>query len=316
MSKKIEYACGEVVGDYGVIYLQELEPYRGKTSSNNKRRARFKCPFCGSEFDCVIESVKRNLTKSCGCQRKVASGHVLDLTGQRFGRLVALTPFSEPRKNKRPLRKWICKCECGNIISVPTDRLTSGHTKSCGCLVNDTSRTVHTKDITGIRSGLLVARYRLDKQDERGNYYWHCSCDCGRFIEVRTTDILTHRISSCGCEISRGETLVKDILNKENISFETQYVFTDCINPQTGARLKFDFYLPDYNCCIEYDGTQHFQECQWTKSEGLEKIQTRDKIKNIFCSSNNIRLIRIPYTDYGILDSNYIISRLHRKGED
>ena len=54
-----------------------------------------------------------------------------DLTGQRFGRLVAIEP-TEKRKNKHIV--WKCACDCGNFVIVPSSNLLSGRTKSCGCL--------------------------------------------------------------------------------------------------------------------------------------------------------------------------------------
>lgn len=44
-----------------------------------------------------------------------------------------------------------------------------------------------------------------------------------------------------------------------NVSFEKEKTFIDCVNPKTNFLLRFDFYLPDYNIIIEYDGEQHFK---------------------------------------------------------
>lgn len=63
---------------------------------------------------------------------------------------------------------------------------------------------------------------------------------------------------SCGCLNSKGEEKITQILLKLNIIFYKEYQFIDCINPKTNTKLRFDFYLPDYNCCIEYDGKQHY----------------------------------------------------------
>lgn len=54
----------------------------------------------------------------------------LDLTGQRFGSLVALSK-AESRKGKT---YWLCRCDCGNEKEIQTGHLTSGVTTSCGCL--------------------------------------------------------------------------------------------------------------------------------------------------------------------------------------
>lgn len=54
-----------------------------------------------------------------------------DLIGERFGKLVVL---EESGKNKRKEILWLCRCDCGKELLVPTYSLTSGNTKSCGCI--------------------------------------------------------------------------------------------------------------------------------------------------------------------------------------
>lgn len=54
-----------------------------------------------------------------------------NISGQRFGKLTAVTP-TDQRKNKRVV--WECKCDCGNTVYLPISYLTTGDTKSCGCL--------------------------------------------------------------------------------------------------------------------------------------------------------------------------------------
>lgn len=58
----------------------------------------------------------------------------LNLTNQRFGRLVAIEPAGS---NSQGNAMWRCLCDCGNEIVVNSQRLKSGHTKSCGCLGHD-----------------------------------------------------------------------------------------------------------------------------------------------------------------------------------
>ena len=65
-----------------------------------------------------------------------------DLTGQRFGRLVALKP-TEKRKGKNIV--WHCICDCGNVCIVNTGTLGEGTTQSCGCLRREKSRELNTK---------------------------------------------------------------------------------------------------------------------------------------------------------------------------
>ena len=94
-------------------------------------------------------------------------------------------------------------------------------------------------------------------------------------------------------------------MSELKIFFIKQKSFNNCRNPKTNKKLFFDFYLPDYNCCIEYDGVQHFEESSLC-SDTLEERQYRDNIKNQYCKDNNIKLIRIPYTDFKILNIEYL----------
>jgi len=97
------------------------------------------------------------------------------------------------------------------------------------------------------------------------------------------------------CNVSKGELRIKKILEEEKIKYIQQHSFPDCKNK---FPLKFDFYLPKLNVCIEYDGYQHFQP-HWGDHSGKNFIKTkeRDEIKNKYCTENNIKLIRITDTN-------------------
>jgi len=112
-----------------------------------------------------------------------------------------------------------------------------------------------------------------------------------------------NHLKGCGCRFcneSKGEKEIVSYLNKLNIVYYRQYKFQDCININP---LPFDFYLPDYNLCIEYDGRQHFQNIDFFGGEqGLLENQKRDNIKTQYCIYNNIKLLRIRYNE-NILNS-------------
>lgn len=97
------------------------------------------------------------------------------------------------------------------------------------------------------------------------------------------------------CRMSHGERSVKRFLDENNILYESQKKFDECKNL---AKLPFDFYLPKFHVCIEYDGEQHF-EPRFTKSKksfsNFEKIKKNDSIKNKFCADNGMEILRIPY---------------------
>lgn len=102
--------------------------------------------------------------------------------------------------------------------------------------------------------------------------------------------------SGCGvCNESKGERIIKDSLTNENILFERQKTFIGCKYKRV---LPFDFYLKDYNICIEFDGLQHYKPIStWGGEKNFKYVKKRDKIKNEYCKHNGIKLYRIKYND-------------------
>ncbi len=108
--------------------------------------------------------------------------------------------------------------------------------------------------------------------------------------------------SSCPiCRESTGESSIRVFLEKHEIFFEREKMYPDCIDVK---KLKFDFYLPDFNICIEYDGIQHFKPVDvfGGREEFLQR-QKKDKIKNLYCEDKNINLIRISYLEKDNIES-------------
>ena len=83
------------------------------------------------------------------------------------------------------------------------------------------------------------------------------------------------------------------ILNDNNIDYIKEKTFINCKNKKY---LPFDFYLPEQNLLIEYDGLQHFKSINyWGGDAGFNLRQNNDNIKNNFAKNNNIGLLRIKY---------------------
>ena len=97
------------------------------------------------------------------------------------------------------------------------------------------------------------------------------------------------------CKLSYGEREIKNILDNKNIEYIRQKFFKDCIYKR---HLKFDFYLPNYNLCIEFDGEQHFKKFRFEiNNDNLNIRKMKDKIKDEYCRIKNIHLLRIKYDD-------------------
>ena len=216
--------------------------------------------------------------------------------------------------------KGIFECsECGQHYETYISMVSAGGSRRCPACFKEFSRN-HAKeigkknrvDITNKRYGKLIALYPTDKRRSR-SVMWYCQCDCGGYAIVPKIDLECGNTVSCGCIKSKGEEKITKILNFLNISYDREKTFNECLSPK-GNKLKFDFYLPDYDCCIEYDGEQHFlgnSKRGFYDTEKILDLQNRDSIKTKYCETHGIYLIRIPYTDYDILNTDYLKEKLN-----
>lgn len=121
----------------------------------------------------------------------------------------------------------------------------------------------------------------LDIQCENGHEF---QMSFGNFVSG-------HRCPKCN--ISSGESEIKRVLDCLNLNYFREHKFSDCTDKQP---LRFDFYIPMYNICIEFDGKQHYEPIEFFGGESaLLDRQYKDILKNEYCENNDIRLLRIPY---------------------
>lgn len=119
----------------------------------------------------------------------------------------------------------------------------------------------------------------------------------------------------CENTISLGEQTIISILEKHKVTYYSQFRFDDCRNKYP---LPFDFYIPDKNTCIEFQGKQHYEPTQFggitieEANSNLKGVKKRDSIKSSYCKNNSINLILIPYWDFNnieeILDREKILA--------
>ncbi len=113
---------------------------------------------------------------------------------------------------------------------------------------------------------------------------------------------ITNRTGGSNCPIcssSRGEEAVRRFLENNSIKFSKEQTFEGC---RYIKLLRFDFYLPEYNLCVEFQGEQHYiASFGKTKEEAKQNFKIskkRDTIKRKYCKKNNIGLLEIPYWEF------------------
>jgi hypothetical protein len=146
---------------------------------------------------------------------------VIDLTGQRFGRLIVIERVEKPKNRKTKGSYWKCICDCGNEKIITSNNLKNGTTNSCGCLAKEllTKRNYKKnynkkkyRDLTGQRFGKLVVLEKI-KTVNKYDVIWKCKCDCGNFINVESYNLQSYHRKSCGC--LRGGKNIKDEIGKK-----------------------------------------------------------------------------------------------------
>jgi len=120
----------------------------------------------------------------------------LDLTGQRFGRLVAVS-FS--RVNQHQKRLWWWQCDCGQRKEINHSLVRRGRVSSCGCLAKELIAARQIKDITGQRFGRLVALRQTGRRIHGLNAEWEFLCDCGELTYTSGSAVKSGNTNSCGC---------------------------------------------------------------------------------------------------------------------
>lgn len=193
--------------------------------------------------------------------------HVIDLTNQRFGKLVVLErDFSGQKSKKRCF--WKCQCDCGNFSVVSSAHLRSGNIKSCGC--------ARYHDLTGMRFGRWTV---LERSNRTTSQLWLCKCDCGTIKKVQHTSLTNGASTSCGCY---QKEVTSKRLTTHNMSKTRLYnIYHDIIdrcNNEKNKRYK-DYGGRGIKVCVEWE--QSFCNFKnWSLSNGYDENLTIDRINN------------------------------------
>ena len=118
---------------------------------------------------------------------------------------------------------------------------------------------------------------------------------CGNIYEVKPTDFIDHQTRCPYCNSPKGEVIISKILDTLNVNYESQKTFSDL---KDKSYLSYDFYLPDQNILIEYQGLQHYEPIDHFGGDNKFAIQQKhDKLKSDYAKFHSYNLITVPYTE-------------------
>lgn len=264
-----------------------------------------KCDYCGREYTtqyALITKGRNILPKDacCHCASKKSNEVSLQKRANKYLGIaenvckekgyILLTTKNEYTDVKMPVT-FICPKHGEQTMSLEVLN------RGCGCLacaIEYRARKISLKEddvkeyIESVNDNKLLNPHEY-VNNHTCNLMIKCSCG-----NIYNTSFASYRdgaikCPSCSQKMSKGEECIKNFLDDNKVDFIQEKRFDDCCDIKP---LPFDFYLPNKNLIIEFDGQHHFYE---TGRGNYETTKKHDVIKNQYCKDNNIDLLRIPY---------------------
>lgn len=271
---------------------------------NNKTPILIKHSECGKEF---LKIPKDMISKKSGCP--YCFGNKKILYNEEWVKENTPLPYHYVKNYMAMKQKCVFYCDnCKTEFEQMPSRLINQHIYGCNCC--RTKKKTHTDFINELEEKtkqdytFLSAYINTDTKIKIQHNV------CKTIFELEPDKFL-HRYHQEYCPIcyykkSKGEIKISTALNELKINYQKEYNFKDL------PKLRFDFYLPDLNTCIEFDGKQHYEINNFFGGEeAFKKLKENDILKNCFCISNNIILYRIPYND--IDNIYYILNQIFKE---
>ena len=297
------------MGDEIYVKTEDLSP-------SSKEIVNVKCDYCGKIYTAVYrnilngrKNIKKDSCKKCvGCKcgeitfEKRQNDYYERLLEKCEENGYKLLSGKSAIKNNKTYINYLCPKH--GVHSMRIANFLSG--KKCpDCARDNLQKTFSLSEdeiINGISEcgGIL-----LNPEDYINNRTKNLRIICPECRKGFTTSyvLFTQHGGQVCPECSKnaesiGEKKVRYYLETNNINYRQNYWFPDCrdINP-----LPFDFYLPDQNKIIEFDGRQHYGSTTFFH-HSQEMTPIHDKMKNEYCKNKGIELLRIPYWNINKVD--------------
>ena len=304
------YRETERLNKFKAIVAEKNITWVGGEFVNARTHLDFRCNVCGTEFNKIPDLIRTQKFPCPECSKVQEHLKAIKRTAIKV----------DEKMDKLGLNKEYEVVEYPEILR---DKATFIH-KVCGnkihTSIQNLSRTV--RGIKGISTGCEYCSGRHTYTEEEIKEYFAKERPTYSYISNRMSSdhhlMVTVKHNTCGntmeyqfnyfmrgngcseCYISAGEDVIKSTLDKIGLKYEYQKTFKDLVSDK-GHDLPYDFYLPELNLIIEYDGIQHFVPVRaFGGEDGFQRRTLIDREKDEFSVNNNISIARIPYTIKGI----------------
>ena len=245
---------------------------------NSKTSILFKCKKCGKLFK---KPPKEFYRLSCKCEKHLKNYNlILEEKG---------TELLEPYFNCRTKLLHRCKI-CNNTFKTSPKVLKNS---IYGCPFCAGTKVDQKDYINKLPSDIKLTGIYINSYTKTE----HQCLVCNFLWETKPYYIINRNCGCPNCSSSKGERMIKNFLDTINITYLREYIVK--IN---NIDYRFDFFIPEINTIIEFDGIQHFEPIDFFGGDdAFLKNKINDVIKTNWCLENNIKLVRIPYYEDTIL---------------
>ena len=268
------------------------------------------CDYCGSVYECYYYAYNKSHKQICkdacrNCsgkknsdtskQKRIEKNYqkILSICNQKGYILLSPMEQLDDVRNK----KIKIKCNRHGVFEINIANFIAGH--GCYLCGRESSKKKNLKNIDDVE--LYINSFNnnilLNKDEFEGVCVPNLKVKCGNCGSVFTTSLHIYKKTSHKCHNcspnSIGEAIIKNELNNFNIRFIEQKKFDDCRDKKP---LPFDFYIPDYNMCIEFQGEQHYRPIDYFGGiESYNILKYHDEIKRDYCNNKHMKLLEIKY---------------------
>lgn len=249
--------------------------------TNTHTKTLCRCDICGYEWEAAPDKLLQG--RGCPSCSKRIKGSKEELQEKLNTLDKHITVVGDYINRNTPI---LCKCNiCGYTWKVrPYDILNNQGCPKCNkCVITEEE----------VLQRIYSNNPNIEIMSNYINYTTKLQCRCKKceFLWEALPGNLYQGTGCPRCNMSKGERKIEKYLLDHEIKYIAQYfVKTE------DSKFYIDFYLPDYNVFIEYNGEQHYIPIEYFGGElQFNKQLTRDNNLRLYCNNNNIQLIEIRF---------------------
>lgn len=275
---------------YGDEYSLLNEYINDKTKLKLKHNSS-KCP--DNEFEVRWGHFYHDKTKCPRCtQRKTHEYFIEEIYNLVSDEYTILSEYMDAQ-TKVLIRHNCEKCNNNEFYMTPNSFTTGYRCPECNRLRKQYTTEEVKEEIYKISSGEYIMVSTEYEGHEKEIILLHTTC--GKEFSTTRKRFVWSKCRCPHCSKSAGENLLSEFFAREKIKYIPQMTFDGLVG-DGGRKLSYDFYIPDYNLLIEYQGHQHYKPIELFGGKVQFEKQIRyDDIKRSYAKNNKIDLLEIPY---------------------